>query len=364
MRALTRRDPRDDRAAVLVWVGVSLVALLGMGAMVVDVGALYAERRELQNGADAAALAVAKDCAEGDCDGTGEYGPDEYATAGEFADQNANDGESDVPLVCGDDGDAVGLAACPEPPDDVPEEASGWVLVDTSTRTEDDGTQIEYVLAPVLDAANVGKTVEARAIAAWGPANPPSTIPLIFSICEFNELGGSLDDGASFPLGEQIIGFHGVDADDPDVIGCNGSPSGLNLPGGFGWLADDGACRSEIDQDRWIDNGTGNSVPQGCDLTEWQNAEVLLPIYDDLQRTGNNGEYHVIGFVGFKITGYNFNGNSNDWPKPPEAPRVDCPGNGGDETCLRGEFTRIVTSDGGIGGGGEDFGARAVRMIG
>ena len=67
MRSLTRNN-RDDRGAVLVWVALMIVVLLGVGALVLDVGALCVERRELQNGADAAALAVAQDCAEGDCD--------------------------------------------------------------------------------------------------------------------------------------------------------------------------------------------------------------------------------------------------------------------------------------------------------
>ena len=49
--------------AVLLGGGV----LLGLGAMVIDVGQLYQERAELQNGADAAALAVAKSCALGTC---------------------------------------------------------------------------------------------------------------------------------------------------------------------------------------------------------------------------------------------------------------------------------------------------------
>ena len=41
--------------------------LFGMGALVIDVGQLYQNRAELQNGADAGALAVAKSCAQGTC---------------------------------------------------------------------------------------------------------------------------------------------------------------------------------------------------------------------------------------------------------------------------------------------------------
>ena len=48
-----------------------MVVLLGFATIVVDVGWLYAERRQLQNGADAAALAVAIDCAKDACAGSG-----------------------------------------------------------------------------------------------------------------------------------------------------------------------------------------------------------------------------------------------------------------------------------------------------
>ena len=50
-----------DRRAVAVLIGGGV--LFGMGALVIDVGQLYQNRAELQNGADAAALAVAKSCA-------------------------------------------------------------------------------------------------------------------------------------------------------------------------------------------------------------------------------------------------------------------------------------------------------------
>ncbi len=49
--------------ALLIGCGV----LTGMAALVVDVGQLYQERAELQNGADAAAIGVAKSCALGTC---------------------------------------------------------------------------------------------------------------------------------------------------------------------------------------------------------------------------------------------------------------------------------------------------------
>ena len=62
-RLIQRRLDRDDRGAIAVTVALSLTALLAVLAFVVDVGLLYFEKAELQNGADSAALAVAQECA-------------------------------------------------------------------------------------------------------------------------------------------------------------------------------------------------------------------------------------------------------------------------------------------------------------
>ena len=78
----------DDAGATIVFVAVILVALLALTAFAVDFGRMWEERRQLQNGADAAALAIAEDCARGLCDGS--Y--DEYATAEIYVDANARDG--------------------------------------------------------------------------------------------------------------------------------------------------------------------------------------------------------------------------------------------------------------------------------
>ena len=48
-----------EKGAITVIVAVGMVALLGFTALVVDVGTLYYQRRDLQNAADAAALAAA-----------------------------------------------------------------------------------------------------------------------------------------------------------------------------------------------------------------------------------------------------------------------------------------------------------------
>lgn len=55
--AWARKFVRDDEGATAMVVAVMILVLLGVGALTVDAGALYAERRQMQTGADAAALA-------------------------------------------------------------------------------------------------------------------------------------------------------------------------------------------------------------------------------------------------------------------------------------------------------------------
>src|SRR5262245_48957134 len=83
-----------------------------MTAIVVDVGRLFAEREELQSGADAAAYAVALDCAKRRVECSNLGGTD---TADDYADSNARDGNSAIYEMCGRDADNR-LQSCQKPP--------------------------------------------------------------------------------------------------------------------------------------------------------------------------------------------------------------------------------------------------------
>ena len=87
-----RRLTGGEDGAVAVITALLMVFLLGITAIVVDVGLIYAERFQLQNGADAAALAIAQDCAAASCSSPGE-------TATRLAGKNANDGVSAATAV-------------------------------------------------------------------------------------------------------------------------------------------------------------------------------------------------------------------------------------------------------------------------
>jgi hypothetical protein len=333
IRSLVRRD---DAGAVLPLVAIMIVVLLGMGAIVVDFGQLYVERRELQNGADAAALAVAQDCAGGDC-------RDETATARTYANDNARDGKAGIGDVCGS---GPGLSACATTPAGVP--AKGWVKVDTVTPADD---KVDYVFAPILG-RETGEA-NATAIAAWGSVGGAATLPLILSKCEYLELGGNLSTGA-YPAGRNYIYFH----DTTDAGTCPAGPAGQDLPGGFGWLTTSAQCQVQITAGGKVLDKPGNSVPNNCNPASWRDATVLVPIYDRTNGLGgSNGEYWVAGFAGFHVLAYSFpsdkweNGSPCPGPKPPNSTRYIC-----------GEFTQMVTT--GDIGSGSDFGAHVVQMVG
>ncbi|MGH9157336.1 MAG: pilus assembly protein TadG-related protein [Acidimicrobiales bacterium] len=350
-RVLRRcRSPRGERGATAVVIALLTVPLFGVGALVVDVGALYQEKRELQNGADAAALAVARDCGNGACGAL-------TGTADSFSDANANDGASNIDSVCGF---GPGLFGCTPAPV-LPTGSLGYVKVTNSTHDISSGiNQITYGLAKVLT-NETGKTVRASAVAAWGaPGDGRLAPPLIASVCEVDDAVDSDGDGVRvFQSGPPYLGspttliFHGSN---PGPLTCQPTPSGGDLPGGFGWLASTN-CSAFLTAGDWVATDTGNNgLPSGCSPSAWQNKTILLPIYDLLTGTGSNGRYHVAGFAAFYVVGYKI-GNQT-W-----GTGVPCAGqNGNSGRCLVGHFTTYVTSTDSFNG--DDFGVVGVKITG
>jgi hypothetical protein len=330
-----------DRGVVLVWVALMLTALLGMGALVIDIGALYVEKRQLQNGADAAALAVAQDCAGGDC---GAYS----SRADQYADLNAKDGASAVDEVCG----SSPLPGCTAPPD-VPAGALGWVQVRTSTESASGGDEVGFLLAPVMNAMT-GSTVRASAVAAWGTLGSASTFPFTFSECIFKVLGGDLDpDNPIVPEGTvTLYSKSGTgSSDDGEVLPsdeCGVEPGGGTAAGNFGWLDTTDGCLAEVTVDGTIGGDTGASVIAQCTLPAIGET-VVVPIYDTVSGTGTNAVYTIAGFAGFTITGYDLPGRRT----------FNC---GGPVWCIQGHFTDVVAP--GEFGGGANYGAVVVKMVG
>ena len=360
-----RRIDRDDAGAVAVIVAILMVALLGFGVLVVDVGQAYAERRQLQNGADAAALSLAIDCPNPAvrCAGGGPA-----ATA--LANGNALDNAATITEVCGT---GPGLTPCSPAsgigPWDCRAVSGGlapfpYVQVRTETRLAGGGNLLPPLLSRVLVPGYTGTNVRACARASWGPpASLTSQLPITISKCEFQQYtSAGLVPPPPYSSGyptERIIYFHNNTDDAPP---CPAGPSGSDLPGGFGWLRTPEDCVATTDTTNWVQDSTGVPPPSSCsnaELLAMRGQIVNIPIFDRTNGlNGANGEYHIAGFAAFYLTGYRF--PSANAPSIVSGVRP-C---GGPDHCISGFFTTDPTPSGGTIGSGPSLGSTVVQMSG
>ncbi|MFJ5860724.1 pilus assembly protein TadG-related protein [Pseudarthrobacter sp. NPDC092439] len=284
MRRIVDHNP--ERGAVSVIVALLLASLLGFVAIAVDVGVIYSERAQLQNGADASAIALAQKCAR---DSTGTQCSTTSTLAGDLANNNALDGMSKVYSIQLD-------------------KAARKVSVTTAAK-EPGGAENSVTLffANVLGIPT--KEVGARGSAVWGSARAGRTaFPLAFSVCQVKDkIDGEL----------QRLQDHGKNTN----ADCNYGPSGAAVEGGFGWLVQDpGKCGGSIDL-AVSEGGSdpGNNAPANCsdtlnkwvsEITAGRKVTVLLPIFNKVTGTGNGAVYSLVAFAAFEVTGWKFSGDS------------------------------------------------------
>jgi hypothetical protein len=228
--------------------------------------------------------------------------------------------------------------------------------VGTRTATPDGGDRVNLRLAPLIGAVS-GATLESQAVVAWGGLSGGRAVPLTMSLCEFQALGGNPAAGV-FPTGITTVYFHGVgNTGEAGVGSCTTLTSGTNLPGGFGWLtADD--CTIDVKVGSWMPSSPGNAPSQACrtDLSSWRNSVVDIVLHDAEDGQGSGGRYRIVGLAAFRVTGYRFPRDA--WPA-----NFRCPADSGNSaTCLSGEFTKVTTTSGSLGG--IDFGVTTTRLVG
>ncbi len=337
MRRLSQgRD--KERGAVGVLVAVMMLVLIGAGAMAVDVGQIYAERAQLQNVADAGAMAAAQRCHKaGGCTVA-----EATAWAAELSGPNSNDGASNIA--------SVDLS--------VPHQ----ITVATSTRNGRSGAGfLTQMFARALNAAPV--TVGARATASFAPPGGATAFPLAISDCQY-DISGAEETGDI-----QLIKYK------PGSGTCT-STSGHVIPGGFGWLDESGTCVATTDANDVVPTDTGANFPNTCTATvlAWKNTilaggsvESTFPVYDNAGGTGHGGWFHIRGYATFKIIGWAFSGGGSPEVFRNTMPWVGAPANACTGSCrgIIGQFVKYESIDEveGTPGTGPDLGTVNIRLI-
>jgi len=331
------RPLHGDRGAVAIIVAMlfGFGVMIGAAALTIDVGRINLDRRQLQNGADAAALSAAADCVLGKC-------PNKDVTADmdrlrALADGNAGaDQASAVARVdgkfalCGTptvNGVATGLTDCQQPANTsnlqecptpkLPSADTPYVRVFTQTlNASKTQTLLPYSFGAAITGPGSGANQQACASVAWGQVSITASVPLTLSGCEWKRATANGTYYAPQPSGASpFYGGGSPQADWPNAArtpplstlptplpangqevviylqehepnsydsGCYvGSSNGHDAPGSFGWV-DSTNCLLNISTSNWVKTATGGDTPNPCKdvmVADWKHI-IFLPVFD------------------------------------------------------------------------------------
>lgn len=378
MLRLTRRGTDDGAAAIVVALVVCLT-LIPLSLFLVDVGSFYGERRALQNAADSGVLAVVSTAASR---ANNNQAPLTAAAADSLAEtmttQNRVRGAGTAAVY--DTAQVLG----PTPPGQItngnayydctyPAPTGRYVEVHTTSTTTAGGDWPNFF--------GSGKTLYSCARAQIGNlAYLGGGFPVTMSICEWN---AATSNGTRYAPAPPYDAFpppvspdpavyqktvelqSGQQSTDPNDPGCMRGPANQFVPGGFGWLSGPGCTATINPSTGWAGSGTGASEEPECKNEIhrlWQARQpVVLPVHDVSRSNGSNGEFHVVGYAAFVITGYDLAsaGKEKSWLTN-QFP--SCPGPGNSGKCVTGFFTQALSSSPGSIGGGS-FGATTYNLV-
>jgi len=384
-RLSARADECGVTSIIVALASAVLVASVGLG---VDTASLAFERSKVQHSADSAVLAIAQDCAQlkATCTESGARNNASY-----FADENSPG------------------AAIPA--------SDGISLTSTSVRVKVSKT----VETPLMAAVGIhSKAVSAQATATWGghPTEgasmlpmgvpwcmyknnlPPATTPLLLRSDVISEVFNVIVQGG--PAGRLITTLLG------ELLGVTDactSPEGVNLKmlrgpiwlsglegavnGAFNWNSS--MCNMHLGTiDGFLGSTMSSVIPSNCvnklGSSIKRGQMILLPVYVpsiSLQGLGLETDLcvagicsatvpprigvKVLGFAPFRITGWNFSGNSQPDPNAPACSSIDlltqppasigCNG-------IQGYFVKSMTKDPNFtyAPEGKDYGSYGVTL--
>jgi Flp pilus assembly protein TadG len=261
-----------ERGQVALLSVVWMVVLLGLAGLVIDVGSWFLSQRQLQAQADASALAGAQSL------------PQDTSAAGGLAQQYATKNGFTLPTS------GITITGTNAPNDSI-------------TVDVDKGAPTFFSKLFGIQTVPVTATATARSdlmgAAKWvAPITVNITHPML--------------SGQGCPC-------FGQDTTLP--------LSRLSAPGAFGLLdLDNGKGNGASTLGSWIQNGYDGYLPLGdyssntgakfnsadvqSALTARVGTVLMFPVYDTLTGNGTNAVYHIIAWVGFRLSGFDVQGNS------------------------------------------------------
>jgi Flp pilus assembly protein TadG len=280
---------RSDHGQATVLTVLFLVVLLGMAALVLDIGSWYRADRATQSTADAAALAGAQAL------------PGDSATANtlalQYATKNGGLGSGGVTFsskIVANDTIKVTVKR-PAPTFFAKIFGKNTVTVGSTATARSEGVSAVKYVAPIV------VHYKHPLLNCKGPASKPNCAP---------------DFGPTHPTTLGLEDLHkpggGSGAGAFGLLNLNYGDSSGNI--GAGTLAD------------WLLNGYEDELPLGTyysapsanfnnsqfqdSLSAVRGKEVLFPVYRLLTGPGSNAKYDIIGWVGFVITSFDTSGSS------------------------------------------------------
>jgi hypothetical protein len=286
---------RDRSGTVAVIVALLLAVFLGLAALAIDIGHIMVVRNELQNAADAAALAGASYLYPQTPPASPE--PPDWATATTQATGAIGLNQSDrVALTsCVVQTGYWNLAHTPPGlqgqgitpgPQDFPA-----VQVTVSRSTGLNGGPVQHWFAPVIgiNTSNVSATATA-VMASPGTAFPGALMPIAISQAVANQAATY-----NSPANQIYIGSSYHYPTDQAGQWTSFATDANNVPTVRDLLANGNPTPLSVGDDIWIEPGTKDtlfgSVPVG--------VNVLLPIAQNIDA---HASVPIIGFIGFHIT--------------------------------------------------------------
>jgi Putative Flp pilus-assembly TadE/G-like len=314
----------NQRGQSLVLSVLFLTVLIGLAAIVVDVGSWYRADRKLQANADAAALAGAQELPADRA--AAEAAALDYAATndGGLEAKNVKFRTTNIPndtIEVTTDRPAPGFFA----------QLFGRSSVDVRAKA----AARAGVLASATGAAPIAVD--------WGHE--------MLHCVPQESCWGRYDDGVLVPGTPTTVDFTKTGPGAFRLLNVDGSYGGTGLSDIEAWIRDGFSGPADINQWYYSDPGmkpNSSHVSEALSHRLANEPDLLFPVYDSVQGSGAGFEYHVIGFAVFHVTGFNLHGSKDSY--------------------IEGYFmdmvwTGVPSPPSGGGGGGTGFGARAVTLI-